>query len=145
MIDSGVSASWEPGEIVYEVGSLPKEAYLVLEGFVNIETKDGLKLWLNALARFKSNNLLRMKGIIRVGNKVLLINAVQKVFHEPIVLDKWPFNDEKSKIVFITKNLKSNDLIKTIKVLNFKKQKKTKIDKLTFSKKDYTNQSTNCC
>ena len=109
---------------------------------VNIKheiTKDGLKLWLNALARFKSNNLLRMKGIVRVGNKVLLINAVQKVFHEPIVLDKWPFNDEKSKIVFITKNLKSNDLIKTIKVLNFKKQKKTKIDKLTFSKKDYTN------
>ena len=50
-----------------------------------------------------------------------------------------PTNDEKSKIVFITKNLKSNDLIKTIKVLNFKKQKKNKIDELTFSKKDYTN------
>ena len=41
--------------------------------------------------------------------------------------------------MFITKNLKSNELVKTIKVLNFKKQKKTKIDKLTFLKKDYTN------
>ncbi len=41
--------------------------------------------------------------------------------------------------MFITKNLKTSDLVKTIKVLNFKKQKKTKIDKLTFSKKDYTN------
>ena len=44
MIDSGVSASWEPGEIIYEAGSHPQEAYLILEGFVNIETKDGLKL-----------------------------------------------------------------------------------------------------
>ena len=40
MIDSGVSASWEPGEIIYEAGSHPQEAYLILEGFVNIETKD---------------------------------------------------------------------------------------------------------
>ena len=48
MIDSGVSASWEPGEIVYEVGSLPKEAYLVLEGFVNIETKDWIQYLLGS-------------------------------------------------------------------------------------------------
>ena len=73
---------------------------------VNIKnkiTKDGLKLWLNALARFKSNNLLRMKGIIRVENRVLLINAVQKVFHEPIVLEKWPFNDENQKLCSLQK------------------------------------------
>ena len=35
---------WDPGEIIYEAGSLPKEAYLIVEGFVNIETEDGLKL-----------------------------------------------------------------------------------------------------
>jgi len=35
---------WEPGEIVYQAGDIPKEAYLILEGYVNIETKDGLKL-----------------------------------------------------------------------------------------------------
>ena len=44
MLDNGKSAIWDPGEIVYEAGSLPKEAYLILEGYVNIETKDGLKL-----------------------------------------------------------------------------------------------------
>jgi len=109
---------------------------------VNIKhdiTKDGLKLWLNALARFKSNNLLRMKGIIKVENKILLINAVQKVFHEPIKLDKWPFDDKQSKIVFITKNLHDEDLIKTVQVLNFKKERKNKIKKLSFSKRDYSN------
>ena len=44
MEDNGKSVLWEPGEIIYEAGSLPKEAYLILEGYVNIETKDGLKL-----------------------------------------------------------------------------------------------------
>ena len=44
MLDNGQSAIWDPGEIIYEAGSLPKEAYLILEGYVNIETKDGLKL-----------------------------------------------------------------------------------------------------
>ena len=27
MIDSGVSSSWEPGEIIYEAGSHPQEAF----------------------------------------------------------------------------------------------------------------------
>ena len=44
MQDNGQSIIWEPGEIIYEAGSTPKEAYLILEGYVNIETKDGLKL-----------------------------------------------------------------------------------------------------
>lgn len=44
MHNNSNSAIWEPGEIVYQAGDIPKEAYLILEGYVNIETKDGLKL-----------------------------------------------------------------------------------------------------
>jgi len=44
MHDKNNSAMWEPGEIIYQAGDIPKEAYLILEGYVNIETKDGLKL-----------------------------------------------------------------------------------------------------
>jgi len=44
MHDNNNSAIWEPDEIVYQAGDIPKEAYLILEGYVNIETKDGLKL-----------------------------------------------------------------------------------------------------
>jgi len=44
MIDNGNSAIWEPGEVIYKAGSIPKEAYLILEGYVNLETTDGLKL-----------------------------------------------------------------------------------------------------
>ena len=44
MQDNNNSAMWKPGEIIYQAGDIPKEAYLILEGYVNIETKDGLKL-----------------------------------------------------------------------------------------------------
>ena len=44
MHNNSNSAIWEPGQIVYQAGDIPKEAYLILEGYVNIETKDGLKL-----------------------------------------------------------------------------------------------------
>ena len=44
MHDNNNLAIWELGEIVYQAGDIPKEAYLILEGYVNIETKDGLKL-----------------------------------------------------------------------------------------------------
>ena len=95
--------------------------------------------------RYKWTEILLLKLDERIakwradGKKVLLINAVQKVFHEPIKLDKWPFDDKQSKIVFITKNLDDEDLKKTINVLNFKKESKNKINKLSFSQKDYSN------
>jgi len=44
MQDNNSSAIWEPGEIIYQAGDVPEEAYLILEGYVIIETKDGLKL-----------------------------------------------------------------------------------------------------
>ena len=44
MQNNNNSAIWEPGEIIYQAGDIPEEAYLILEGYVNIETKDGLKL-----------------------------------------------------------------------------------------------------
>ena len=44
MHDNNNSAIWEPGEIIYQAGDIPKEAYLILEVYVIIETKDGLKL-----------------------------------------------------------------------------------------------------
>ena len=44
MLDDNNLVIWEPNELIYEAGSLPKEAYLIMDGSVDIETKDGLKL-----------------------------------------------------------------------------------------------------
>ena len=38
------SIVWNPGELIYEIGSVPEEAYLILEGYVIIETKDQFQL-----------------------------------------------------------------------------------------------------
>ena len=38
------SIIWSPGELIYTSGSVSNEAYLILEGFVNLETNDGYRL-----------------------------------------------------------------------------------------------------
>lgn len=101
-------------------------------------TKEGLKLWMNALARFKSNNLLRMKGIVKVEGKIMLINSVQKVFHEPQELKKTPFKGDYSQIVFITKGIADTQLKKTLEVFKFRRSK-TKNSQLKFTPGDYKN------
>ena len=79
------------------------------------------------------------KALKDEGFKVILINSVQKVFHEPVYLNKWPFKDKISKIIFITKNIEKKEIEKTLSVLSFKQAKKRKKSNLNFSKKDYAN------
>ena len=92
MIDNGNSEIWEPGEVIYKVGSLPKEAYLILEGFVNLETKDGLKL-----------NRLGMGEIF--GESSILLNiprtVTARVCTQKLVA-------KKNKKSYFTKMMKSN-------------------------------------
>jgi len=52
--------------------------------------------------------LLRMKGIVKIAenpDKPAVIHGVQHVFHAPILLDRWPDKDRRTRIVFITKDL----------------------------------------
>jgi CRP-like cAMP-binding protein len=44
MEKNGNSAIWSPGELIYSEGSDSTEAYLIVEGYVNLETSDGFKL-----------------------------------------------------------------------------------------------------
>ena len=92
MQDNGKSAIWEPGEIIYEAGNEASEAYLILEGYVNIETKDGLKL-----------NRLGMGEIF--GETSILLNVPRtvtaKVCAQKLVAKKIPKS-------YFTKMTKSN-------------------------------------
>ena len=92
MQDNGKSAIWEPGEIIYEAGNAATEAYLILEGYVNIETKDGLKL-----------NRLGMGEIF--GETSILLNVPRtvtaKVCAQKLVAKKIPKS-------YFTKMIKSN-------------------------------------
>ncbi len=62
---------------------------------------------LDALVTYRGPDLLRVKGILNVieSDKPVVIHGVQHVFHPPAVLEKWPDEDRRSKIVFITKDI----------------------------------------
>ena len=98
MQDNGKSAIWEPGEVIYEAGNDATEAYLILEGYVNIETKDGLKL-----------NRLGMGEIF--GETSILLNVPRtvtaKVCAQKLVAKKIPKS-------YFTKMIKSNVVLSAL-------------------------------
>jgi G3E family GTPase len=52
-------------------------------------------------------NLLRIKGILNIEDckGPVVIHGVQHTFHPPIQLERWPDDDRRSKLVFITRDL----------------------------------------
>jgi G3E family GTPase len=51
--------------------------------------------------------VLRVKGILQVSGMPtpVFINAVQHIVHPPQHLERWPTNDHRSRIVFITRGI----------------------------------------
>jgi len=49
-------------------------------------------------------NILRIKGVLNIQgrNMPTVIHGVQHVFHPPVLLDAWPDDDRRSRLVFIT-------------------------------------------
>ncbi|SLN12008.1 CobW family GTP-binding protein [Oceanibacterium hippocampi] len=68
---------------------------------------DDVAAWLDLLASLRGDGLLRMKGIldIRGEERPVVIHGVQHLFHPPALLDAWPDDDRRSRIVFITRDL----------------------------------------
>ncbi len=52
--------------------------------------------------------LLRMKGIVKIAEnpeRPIVIHGVQHVFHAPAPLERWPDDDRRTRIVFVTRDL----------------------------------------
>jgi G3E family GTPase len=52
--------------------------------------------------------MLRVKGILNVAEspgRPLVVHGVQHLFHPPETLARWPSNDHRSRVVFITHNI----------------------------------------
>jgi G3E family GTPase len=63
-----------------------------------------LTLWMQALAEHAGARLLRLKGLVCLGeapDQPVAIHAVQHVVHPPEWLDRWPSPDRRSRIVLI--------------------------------------------
>jgi len=69
---------------------------------------DTLRLFLEAIGREAGPDLLRVKGIIHVAEKPdtpAVIQGAQHIFHSLEWLERWPSDDRRSRIVFITRGI----------------------------------------
>ena len=67
---------------------------------------------LEMLMQFRGADLLRVKGIINVSgmDRPMVIHGVQHVFHPPEVLERWPSDDHRTKLVVIARDLDHGEL-----------------------------------
>jgi G3E family GTPase len=68
---------------------------------------DSFSLWMGSLARYRGEDLLRVKGILNVVGeaKPVAVHGVQHVFHPPARLPEWPSADRRSRLVLITRDM----------------------------------------
>jgi G3E family GTPase len=65
-------------------------------------------MFIDLLRSLHGPNLLRLKGIVQIAetpDRPLVIHAVQHVFHPFSQLDRWPDDDHRTRLVFITRDL----------------------------------------
>lgn len=64
-------------------------------------------IWLTMLLHAHGEDVLRVKGIIQIGDgtTAVVINGVQHLVHPPLHLDRWPDDDRRSRLVFIVRDI----------------------------------------
>jgi G3E family GTPase len=74
---------------------------------------ESFRVWLHRLKIRRSENLLRVKGILNVAGETrpIVVQGVHHVFHEPVALKRWPDADRRSRLVLITRDLKRDELL----------------------------------
>lgn len=69
-------------------------------------------IWLSMLLHARGEDVLRVKGLLDVGERgPVVVNGVQHTIHPPEHLDRWPDEDRRSRIVFITKGIRPEELL----------------------------------
>jgi G3E family GTPase len=64
--------------------------------------------WLDALASMRGDDLLRLKAIVAIADRPdqpVVLHGVQHLFHPPVLLPRWPSEDRRTRMVFITRGL----------------------------------------
>jgi G3E family GTPase len=79
----------------------------------------GLMMWLDMLAGLRGANLLRVKGLLNVEGDPVVVQAVQTVVHDPVVLDAWPTDDRRSRLVFIARDMDRREIEGTFDAFDY--------------------------
>jgi G3E family GTPase len=64
-------------------------------------------IWLTLLLHRHGSDILRVKGILTVADSdaPVVVQGVQHLVHKPMHLATWPFDDRRSRLVFIVRGL----------------------------------------
>ena len=69
-------------------------------------------VWFSMLLHARGEDVLRVKGLLDVGEAgPVLLNGVQHVIHPPDHLEEWPDGDRCSRVVFITRDIPSEEFL----------------------------------
>jgi G3E family GTPase len=72
-------------------------------------------LWLSMLLHARGQDVLRVKGLIDVGEEgPVVLNGVQHIIHPPQHLDSWPSNDQRSHLVFIMRSIHPSAILASL-------------------------------
>ncbi len=76
-------------------------------------------VWLTMLLAVHGERILRVKGLLNVGDEgPLLLNGVQHVVHPPEHLDAWPDDDRRSRMVVIARGVGRADVERSLAAFN---------------------------
>lgn len=81
---------------------------------------DMLRMFLEGLTNEAGPDLLRVKGIVNVEEKPdqpAVIQGAQQIFHSLDWLPKWPSDDKRTRIVFITRNIDKEYIEDTLELI----------------------------
>jgi G3E family GTPase len=84
-------------------------------------TRDALQLLLAAIEKNLGPNLLRVKGLVGVieePGRPAVLQGAQHLLHNLTWLDRWPDDDHRTRIVFITQNMPKADLEELVSLLD---------------------------
>ncbi|HEV2300612.1 MAG TPA: GTP-binding protein [Stellaceae bacterium] len=73
--------------------------------------------WLDALAEYRGEDLLRLKAIVALSDRPeepVVLHGVQHIFHPPVLLPAWPSADRRTRMVFITRDLPRETVEETL-------------------------------
>ena len=88
----------------------------------------GMTAWLTAIASLRGANLLRVKALLNVEGEPVVVHAVQTLIHEPVMLAQWPDADRRSRLVFITRDMRRAELEATLDMLRLKPANPARLD-----------------
>lgn len=72
-------------------------------------------LWLSMLLHARGEDVLRVKGLIDVGEQgPVVLHGVQHIIHPPDHLTNWPDEDYRSKIIFIMRTIEPKDVLDSL-------------------------------